>query len=167
MSLCCKTWTWATGLLLAAVVATMAQGQQASAPPTHSPAQLDPQITAMAEAYRTAVLKSDLSALLDLYREDAVEMPFFRPAVTGRNAIQQFYREQFQSPARVTSFNFMPAERSVHADVAYDVGSYTRTMRTPAGTTEGSGSYVVLLKRSAGEWKIAYISYTCNCAPGK
>ena len=98
--------------------------------------------------------------------DDAVEMPFFRPAVSGRNAIQQFYQEQFQSPVHLTSFTFMPTERSVHGDVAYDVGSYTRTMSTPGGTAQGSGSYVVLLKRSAREWKIAYISYTCNCASG-
>ena len=163
--LCNKVLTWVSGLLLATIVSTMAMGQQASAPLAHAPSELDAQITALAETYRTAVLKGDLAALISLYRDDAGEMPFFRPAVTGRNAIQQFYQDQFQSPARVTSFTYIPTERSIHGDIAYDVGSYTRTMSTPGGTTEASGSYLVLLKRTGREWKIAYMSYTCNCAP--
>ena len=163
--LCNKALMWLSGLLLAAFMSTMAHGQQASVPPAHASSELDSQITALAETYRTAVLKGDLATLMTLYRDDAMEMPFFRPAVSGRNAIQQFYQEQFQSPAHVTSFTFIPTERSVHGDVAYDVGSYTRTMSTPGGTTETSGNYIVLVKHSAGQWKIAYMSYTCNCSP--
>jgi len=163
--LCNKVVTWASGLLLATFLPAMALGQQASVPPTKPSSRLDYDVTAIAETYRTAVTQSDLSALMGLYSEDAVEMPFFRPAVSGRKAIREFYEGQFKGPAHVTSFTFRPTERSAHGDVAYDVGSYTRTMSTSVGTTEGSGSYMVLLKRSAGQWKIAYITYTCNCAP--
>jgi ketosteroid isomerase-like protein len=73
---------------------------------------------------------------------------FSPPPLKDRNAIQQFYKEQFQSPAHVIAFTFVPFETSVHGDVAYDVGAYSRSTKTPPGTTEGSGSYLVLLKRS-------------------
>ncbi len=156
-----KVITQALGLLVA-TLSSLALAQQAWIPPTKSSFQLDPQITATSEVYRTAVLKSDLPTLMTLYRDDALEMPFFRPPLKGRNAIRQFYKEQFQGPAHVIAFTFVPFETSVHGDVAYDVGTYARGTKTPQGITEGSGSYFVLLKRSGVQWKIAYITYTCN-----
>ena len=69
------------------------------------------------------------------------------------------------SPVRVTSFTFSHTEVSTHGDVAYDVGTYKRTMTTPGGPVDASGPYVVILKQTAVKWQIAYLIYNCDCPP--
>ena len=48
-------------------------------------------------------------------------------------------------------------------DTAYDVGTYKQTLSMGSGATlNDKGKYSVILKRSGGEWKIAYLIYNSD-----
>lgn len=133
------------------------------APPASRP---DTAVLKVAEAYRKAVLNADVAGVMAVYREDALEMPMFQHPVAGRAAIAQFYQAMFSGPIKVTEFTFTHIETATHGDVAYDVGTYTRTMTgAPSGPIKAEGPYLVVLKRTGSEWKVAYTIYNCDCPP--
>ncbi len=86
-------------------------------------------------------------------------MPADCPLLRGRTAIDQYYRQWFQGPARVTAFTFSHLESPVLGDTAFDVGTYKQTLSLGNGTVNASGKYTVVLKRSDGDWKIAYLIF--------
>jgi uncharacterized protein (TIGR02246 family) len=130
---------------------------------TSAPAQMDPSVVEGADKYLKAVLAGDASAVAAIYGEDAVLMPNECPLLRGRAAIEQFYREWFKSPAKVTAFTFTHLESSVVGETAYDVGTYRQTLSLGAGgTVNVSGKYTVILRRSGGEWKIAYLIFNSD-----
>jgi uncharacterized protein (TIGR02246 family) len=141
-----------------------AQGNSAGA--AHS-AQIDPSVVERANNYLKAILAGDAAAVAAIYREDAGLMPNECPLLQGRAAIEHYYREWFKSPAKVTVFTFTHLESSAVDDTAYDVGTYRQTLSLPAGgTVNDSGKYSVILKRSGGEWKIAYLIFNSD-SPSK
>jgi uncharacterized protein (TIGR02246 family) len=128
-----------------------------------TPAQVDPSIVEGADKYLKAVLAGDTSAIAAMYREDAALMPTDCPLLRGRAAIEQYYREWFKSPAKVTGFTFMHLESPILGETAYDVGTYRQTLSLGAGRTVNlTGKYSVILKRSGGEWKIAYLIFNSD-----
>jgi len=142
----------------------MARGQQASMAAAQA-SRPEAIILQAAETYRQAVLKGDAATAVSLFRDDAVEMPPNQHAVTGRDALTQFYEGQFHSPVKVTSFTFSHSETTVHGDVAIDVGTYKRSMSTQGGPMDVAGPYVVILKQTEGKWRIAYAIYNSDCPP--
>jgi len=144
----------------------MAFGQAASQTALQAAKSGDPSSVRAAETYRKAVLDADANHVLTLYRDDATEMPPFQPPVIGKAAIERFYQQMFAGPFKVTEFTLTHSETTAQGDIAYDVGSYTRTMTgAPTGPIHAAGTYVVILKRSGDEWKIAYSIYNCDCPP--
>lgn len=120
-----------------------------------------------ADKYLNAVLAGDASAVAAMYREDAALMPAECPLLRGRAAIEQYYREWFKSPAKVTAFTFTHLESPVLGNTAFDVGTYRQTLSLgEGGTVSVSGKYSVILKRSDGEWKIAYLIFNSD-SPSK
>ena len=162
--LCTKLAIWISAGVLTLFGTTMTMGQQASMTAVQA-SKPEAAILEAAETYRNAVLKQDAETVISLFRDDAVEMPPFQTPVSGRNAIARFYQGSFHSPVKVTGFTFSHTEVSTHGDVAYDVGTYSRSMTTPVGPVEASGPYVVILKQTAGKWQIAYLIYNCDCPP--
>ena len=159
-----KVALWLSAGLLTLFSATMAAGQQASMA-NAQPSRPDATIVQAAETYRQAVLNRDVDTVMSLFRDDAVEMPPFQPPVAGRDAIRQFYQASFSGPVKVTAFTFSRRELTVQGDIAYDVGTFKRSMTTPTGPVESSGPYVVILKHTNGKWGLAYLIYNCDCAP--
>ncbi len=132
-----------------------------------APVQVDPSVVEGADKYVKSVLAGDASAIAAMYREDAVLMPADYGLLRGRTAIDHYYREWFKGPAKVTAFTFTHLESPVLGDTAFDVGLYTQTLSLGAnGTMNVSGKYAVILKRSGGEWKIAYLIFNGD-APSK
>jgi uncharacterized protein (TIGR02246 family) len=123
------------------------------------PARVDPSVVEGADKYLKAVLAGDASAIAGMFRENAVLMPADCPLLRGRIAIDQYYRQWFQSPAKVTAFTFSHLESPVLGDTAFDVGTYKQTLSLGNGTVNASGKYTAILKRSDGEWKIAYLIF--------
>jgi len=159
-----KIAIWVASGIVTLSAATMASGQQASVAAAQAP-RPESAIVESAEKYRQAVLHQDATSVIALFREDAIEMPPFQPPITGRAAIARFYDGSFRGPTKVTSFTFSHGEVHADGDTAYDVGTYKRSMATPAGPVEASGPYVAILKRTDGAWRIAYLIYNCDCPP--
>jgi len=164
--LCDKIVTWASGALISMVVSTMSLGQQvsASALPT---ANLDTEIVEVSETYRKAVLNADLPTLTGLYRDDAIEMPFFHAPIAGRTAIAQFYQTLLKGSSQIREFSFTHLETTRHGEIAYDIGTYKRSVsETSSAPIEATGTYIAILKRDTEAWRIAYLMYNCDSPSG-
>jgi uncharacterized protein (TIGR02246 family) len=154
-----------TGVVAAAVllVSTVAAlGGQGAGKGSQSEA-----IRAVADAYVKASLAGDAKAIAALYADDAVEMPPNEPMVKGRTAIEQFYQKLFGSGTKMATFSITHLESTAVGDSGYDVGTYQQSV-APKGATapvKDSGKYTVILKRSAGAWKVAYAIYNSDLPP--
>lgn len=124
-----------------------------------APAQVEQSVVDRADKYLKSVLAGDTSAIAGMFREDAVLMPADCPLLRGRTAIDQYYRQWLQGPAKVTAFTFNHLESPVLGDTAFDVGTYKQTLSVGNGTVNASGKYTVILKKSDGDWKIAYLIF--------
>jgi ketosteroid isomerase-like protein len=142
--------TIATIFALRALFGPAFPAVEAPNPPTPQP-----EIVRVANAYVTAMLASDAAMAAALYQEDAVEMPNCRPLVKGRPAIEQYFRGLMKE-VKITAFVLTHMESTVSGDSAYDVGTYTQRLSTPTGMVDDTGKYIVMLKRTGGDWKIAY-----------
>ena len=126
----------------------------------------DPSIIAGADAYLKAVLAGDARAVAAMFDDDAILMPPNQRLLRGRLAIQHFYEGWCHSPMKPASFSFDHVEATVSGDSAYDVGTYKMTIPTGPGRSVGDeGKYTAVLKRSAGEWKIAYLIFNSDLPP--
>jgi uncharacterized protein (TIGR02246 family) len=149
-----------TFFFLSAFLPAMLWAQEATA---ETPAQVDPSVVEGADKYLKAVLAGDASAVAAMYRQDATLMPSDCPLLRGRAAIEQYYREWFKSPAKVTDFTFTHLESQVLGETAYDVGTYKQAMSLGAGGSLNlTGKYSVILKRSGAQWKIAYLIFNSD-----
>lgn len=165
--------TWALGLLRAWLVAVLTTAflsttlvAQAPHDSAGGPApSLNADIVRLADDYRRAVLAGDARAVAAMYADDAVELPPCVAVAKGRAAVERFYRGQFEQ-ARVTGFTLSPIEATVDGNSAYDLGTYERRVSLPTGQTISDvGRYLVVLRRTNGEWKVAYAIYNAD-APG-
>lgn len=128
--------------------------------------QHDPAIIAEADGYLKAVLAGDARAVAAMFDDDAILMPPNQPALHGRLPIQHFYDRWFHSPMQPTAFTFDHLEATVTGDSAYDVGTYKISIAAgPGGNVDETGKYTAVLKRSAGEWKIAYLIFNSDLPP--
>ena len=131
---------------------------------SQSPAkQNDPAIIAGSNAYLKAVVDGDARAVAAMFDDDAILMPPNQRLLRGRLAIQHFYEGWCHSPMKPASFSFDHLEATVSGDSAFDVGSYQ--MRIPAGrgrSVDETGKFAAVLKRSAGEWKVAYLIFNTD-----
>jgi len=125
---------------------------------------IDPIIVERAQRYIDAVLARDVGSLMGFYRSDSIEMPPARGPVDGLPAIEGMYTRLFAGPAKVTSFTQNHLESTIIGDVAYDVGTYTRTITAPGAPApiDEQGKFVAILKRTEGDWKVAYLIYNSN-----
>ena len=126
----------------------------------------DSAIEKTAEAYRKAVLAGDATAVSATYSHDAVEMPPGCPPLKGRAAIEQYYREMFGGPMKITDFTFTHLQTSTAGNLGFTAGAYKRKLLPKSGEPiEDSGSFVVIAKRDAGGWKSAYVIYNSDRPP--
>jgi uncharacterized protein (TIGR02246 family) len=153
-----KSLTLVVVLLCVPVIAA----QSGSPQPATGAQNVDAAIKAVADQYTKASLAGDAKAIAALYTDDAVEMPPNEPPVKGRDAIQQYYEKQFKS-GKMSLFTLSHLETRGVGDTGYDVGTYQQSM-TPTGgaAMEDSGKYIVILKRSGGNWKVAYAIYNSD-----
>src|SRR4029453_11585719 len=120
---------------------------------TPNPPMPQPEVVRVANAYVAAMLASDAAMAAALYQENAVEMPNCRPLVKGRPAIEQYFRSLMKE-VTITTFVLTHTESTISGDTAYDVGTYTQRLSTRDGIVDDTGKYIVMLKRTGGEWKI-------------
>jgi ketosteroid isomerase-like protein len=157
--------TWMRAALRASTIAFIGalavpalMGAQGGTQPSVSP-----EITKAADGYLKAVLAGNAPAVAATYTDNGIELPPGESAVRGRAAIEKHFRTMFSGPARITAFTFSHIESATNGSVGYDVGTYEQQLALPSGqTVTDVGKYVVILKRSQGEWKAAYVIYNSD-----
>ena len=107
-----------------------------------------------ARAFSAAYVRGDPEAMAASYTDDAVIFPDRRAAISGRQAIQEYWT--LPDNRRITLHQIVPDHVVIHGDVAYDHGRFTIS-----GTTDGVpwgpswGKYVVVWRRGAdGKWRM-------------
>ncbi len=114
-------------------------------------------IRAMDEEFVANMRAGKIEALVDaFYAGDAVVLASGSPAVSGRQAIIDFWKAGVAGVADV-ALNTTRIE--VSGDMAFGVGEF-RMMLT-AGQ-EVAGKYVVVYRRTAGTWKAVVDSFSTN-----
>jgi uncharacterized protein (TIGR02246 family) len=145
-------------------LSTVASAQAQSASMSHF--KIEPAIVRASDDYLKAVLAGDARAVAAVYRDDAIEMPNGAAPVKGRAAIEQRYREMFKG-VKLETFTFTHIEAFVEGDLGFDAGTYEQRFMLPTGQAATDvGKYLVILKRTQGQWKAAYVIYNSDTAPG-
>ena len=126
----------------------------------------DPSIVERADAYLKAVLAGDAEAVSASFDDNAILMPPNQPLLRGKLAIRNFYEGWCRGPMKPTAFTFDHLEATASGDYAHDVGTYKMSMLAgPSRNADDTGKYSVILKRSDGEWKIAYLIFNSDLPP--
>ena len=107
--------------------------------------------------YVAAWKAANASKIAQLYAENALVLYPNQPAVTGRSAIGDYFKEFFAEFPK-NEFELTSAELEIAGPWAFDRGAYRwkGIPRAGGAPAEDSGKYLVVLRRQAsGEWKIA------------
>jgi uncharacterized protein (TIGR02246 family) len=102
------------------------------------------------------LVAGDLTALADMYTDDAYSLPNNMPMLKGRSAILEGHKKELQGVKYITS-SAKTLDVIGDGDIAVEIGTYTSTF-VPVNTTEQineNGKYVnVWQKQADGSWKI-------------
>ena len=130
--------------------------QEVAVPAAPSQAEVEAALNSLDEAFASAFNAGDAAAAAALYADDAVLMPPNAPAVTGKEAIQSFWKSGFDQFAGELSLT--PAEVEVADDWAFSRGTYAGKSTPKAGgkPIEDTGNGLTIYKRQPdGSWKFA------------
>ena len=86
-------------------------------------------------------------------------MPANRPMVKGRAAIEADVQRDFKAGA--SKLKLTPMESAITGNSGYEAGTSTVTV----SGKEMTGKYVVIYKRVANQWLIAFDSYSNDQPP--
>ena len=101
--------------------------------------------------------RGDLTAFVSYY-EDAPETTFVGREVVrgGRQAILERYRQRYPNRDAMGTLTFSEiAVRPLAPDLALTTGKYD-LKRTAAGGGDASGRFTLVLRKTAGAWKIIH-----------
>jgi len=122
---------------------------------------------AISEAYRAfeeAFYKGDAEALSRIYTDDAEWLVPDAPAIRGRAAIAQAWKNVIGSGGNRVRVEVREVEQS--GEWAYDVGGFE--LSAPDGTVLSIGKYIVIWKRQAdGDWKTYRDIFNWDIPPGR
>jgi len=111
-------------------------------------------LRALLDRWQQAARAKDWAALAATYTDSGMFMPPNGPAVEGRAAIEAW----FKAFPPMSDITVTPGEIDGRADVAYDRGTYSLALASPAKGQPASdkGKYVVISRKQAdGSWLIA------------
>jgi uncharacterized protein (TIGR02246 family) len=123
-------------------------------------------IKKLAEDWRAGWLAGDADALLALYADDPVLMPWGQPTVFGKNAIRSLYQSVFNEYAIKNRTRLMGVE--VSGDLGYFWCTYavTATPKAWGEPLEEEGKSMFIVKREhGGAWKITHLIDNSDRAP--
>jgi uncharacterized protein (TIGR02246 family) len=123
-------------------------------------------IKQLAGAWRAGWLAGNADALVSLYADDPVLMPWGQPTVFGKDAIRALYQSVFKEYTIKSQIRLMDVE--VSGDLGYFWCTYALTATAKAGgaSREEEGKSVFIVKREhGGTWKIARLIDNSDRAP--
>lgn len=117
-------------------------------------------IKAVNEAYVSAWLKNDSTAVTKLFTPDAVLIPQGMRAIEGMQAIKQFWWPS-GGKTTVTAFTITTDEIDGESELAYVRGTFKLSFTYEDGSNKlertNNGNYLMIMKRQAdGAWLISH-----------
>ncbi len=117
-------------------------------------------IKAVNEAYVSAWLKNDSTAVMKTLVPNAVLIPQGSRAIEGMKAIKQFWWRS-GGKTTVTVFTITTEELGGEDEVAYIRGTFTLSFTYEDGSNKlertNNGNYLMIMKRQAGgDWRITH-----------
>jgi ketosteroid isomerase-like protein len=112
-------------------------------------------------ALASAFTRGDVAACTDLYSADAEIISNEAPAVRGRDAIAQFFKDQV---ARDILFATDSTVSVVNGDLAMDQGTY-RVRNVNRGVDVEYGSYLNVWRLENGQWRVFRSMYNVTMGP--
>ncbi len=106
-------------------------------------------LKAMQDVWQSAFDAKDPAALAAIYAEDGALLPPNSETISGRAAIEAFWRE-FQASG--IGAEIKDTEVYAHGDDGYTVGTYTIT--DAGGATIDEGKYVVIWRHADEVWQL-------------
>jgi uncharacterized protein (TIGR02246 family) len=114
-------------------------------------------------AWNGYIASQNDSAVAAIYATDAVLMAPNAPAITGRDAIRQFWAGFWSAKPQLT---ITPRWVSVSGDLAVESGVFSLSMIPgPDGVSHDNGKYLVAWKRTAEGWKVTHDIYNSDNPP--
>ena len=120
------------------------------------------------DTYSKALDANDVETLVELYSPNGVFMREDMPAVVGRDALRDSYKNVFATLKVGLSFKVQEAEQSGDLGWAHSVS--TGKVKVLASGAETSESYnqLIVFRKEGGAWKIRSYLYASNkSAPGQ
>jgi uncharacterized protein (TIGR02246 family) len=112
------------------------------------------------QSFEQAFNADDLEACLALFDDDAQILPERGPAVSGREGIAAFLKDQMTP---VVSFNTEADMSMVRADIAIEQGSY-RVRDVRRGSDVEEGKYMHVWRNRGTGWKLYRVMYNTDVA---
>ena len=94
--------------------------------------------------------KGDAAGMGALYTENGQLLPAYSDFVTGRKAIEGFWKAVMDMGIKAARLESIDLEE--HGNAAYEVGKYT--LSGAGGEVMDQGKYVVIWRKDGGEWKL-------------
>jgi uncharacterized protein (TIGR02246 family) len=131
----------------------------------------DPALDKLNAEFVAAFNAKDAAKVASFYTEDATLMPPNHAMVKGRPNIEAYWRGAFEQG--MTSLALRPMESAIAGSQAFEAGTATVTIKTggspttPGGVSSGgvvsdTSKYLVVFKRTAEGWKMAYDIYNSD-----
>jgi len=99
--------------------------------------------------FGVAVTRKDYAGVAGFYTEDAKVLPPDAPILTGRKAIEEFWR----TALRLADVTFITINLEIAGDTAYEVGE--TDVKLSSGRTKAKYKYLVVwLRCPDGRWRL-------------
>ena len=108
------------------------------------------EIQAADEQFAAAFTAGDAAAVAAFYTDDGMLLPPNGDFVSGKAAIESFWRSVMDMG--IASAKLTVEEAEGFGDTAWEVGRYT--LFTAAGDTIDEGKYIVVWKRTEAGWRL-------------
>lgn len=125
-------------------------------PQTGSSADAEKEVRAASAAWDEAHNAGDVARLVQLYSENSVSMPYNRPALEGRAAIERDFREFFDAYSAQHKTTIVGLV--VNGDWAIERGRYEFSAKPKAKDPPLSetGKHIVVRRKVGGAWKVEW-----------
>ncbi|MBI3198423.1 MAG: nuclear transport factor 2 family protein [Rhodospirillales bacterium] len=119
-------------------------------------------LVAIMDSYAAGLRSGNVEALVALYAANGVFMRDNMPAVVGRDALRQAYREVFATLK--IDLRFAIQETEVWNDMAWLRATSSGRIKVLASGVESDDAFnlVVIFRREAGAWKIRNYIYASS-----
>jgi uncharacterized protein (TIGR02246 family) len=112
----------------------------------------------VADAWVGRYAANDAAGIAALYTEDAQLLPPDQEIISGRAAIQEFFRRT--NPPGSAAIEIATVETHVFGDYAHRQGSFL--LKGPDGVTVTAGKFLELWKKADGRWLIHRDMWSAN-----